>query len=148
MTSSYARFAIRRQSGSGLLSGNNAILITTCLGVLLAQLDSTVVYLALKHIGDDLHAGVSQLQWVLDSYNLVYATLLLTGGALGDLYGRLRIFAVGIALIVVGSLICAFAPDGATLIAGRAVTGLGSALEVPTSLAIITVTFRDTAQRG
>jgi MFS transporter, DHA2 family, methylenomycin A resistance protein len=132
----------------GLLRGNTAILITMCLGVYLAQLDSTVVYLGLKHIGDDLHADVRQLQWVLDSYNLVYATLLLTGGALGDLYGRLRVFACGIALIVLGSLICAFAPNGAVLIAGRALTGLGSALEVPTSLAILTVTFRGTAERG
>jgi hypothetical protein len=81
----------------GLFRGKTAILITMCLGVFLAQLDSTVVYLGLKHIGDDQRAGVSQLQWVLDSYNLVYATLLLTGGALGDLYGRLRVFACGIA---------------------------------------------------
>jgi DHA2 family methylenomycin A resistance protein-like MFS transporter len=149
MANSYARSTMMRDAKTGgLLRGNNAILITMCLGVFLAQLDSTVVYLGLKHIGDDLHAGVSQLQWVLDSYNLVYATLLLTGGALGDLYGRLRIFACGIALIVLGSLICVLAPDGAVLIAGRAVTGLGSALEVPTSLAIITVTFRNTAERG
>jgi EmrB/QacA subfamily drug resistance transporter len=131
-----------------LFRSKTAILITMCLGVFLAQLDSTVVYLGLKHIGDDLRAGVSQLQWVLDSYNLVYATLVLTGGALGDLYGRLRVFACGIALIILGSLICAFAPNGAMLIAGRAVTGLGSALEVPTSLAILAVTFRDTAERG
>jgi DHA2 family methylenomycin A resistance protein-like MFS transporter len=135
-------------SAGGLHRGDTAILITMCLGVYLAQLDSTVVYLGLKHIGDDLHADVSQLQWVLDSYNLVYATLLLTGGALGDLYGRLRVFVCGIALIVLGSLICAFAPNGAVLIAGRALTGLGSALEVPTSLAILTVTFRGTAERG
>jgi DHA2 family methylenomycin A resistance protein-like MFS transporter len=133
---------------SGWPRGKTAILITMCLGVYLAQLDSTVVYLGLKHIGDDLRASVSQLQWVLDSYNLVYAMLLLTGGALGDLYGRLRVFACGIALIILGSLICALAPNGAVLIAGRAVTGLGSALEVPTSLAILTVTFRDTAERG
>ncbi len=149
MAISDARSPMMRDGKTGgLLKGNAAILITMCLGVFLAQLDSTVVYLGLKHIGDDLHASVSQLQWVLDSYNLVYATLLLTGGALGDLYGRLRIFACGIALIILGSLICAFAPNGAVLIAGRAVTGLGSALELPTSLAIITVTFRDTAERG
>jgi EmrB/QacA subfamily drug resistance transporter len=149
MAISYARsIPMRDGQAGGRLHGKSAILITMCLGVFLAQLDSTVVYLALKHIGADLQAGVSQLQWVLDSYNLVYAMLLLTGGALGDLYGRLRIFACGIALIVLGSLICAFAPNGAMLIAGRAVTGLGSALEVPTSLAILTVTFRDTAERG
>jgi DHA2 family methylenomycin A resistance protein-like MFS transporter len=149
MAISYARSSVLRDTkAGGLFRGKTAILITMCLGVLLAQLDSTVVYLGLKHIGDDLRAGISQLQWVLDSYNLVYAALLLTGGALGDLYGRLRVFACGIALIVLGSLICAFAPNGAVQIAGRAVTGLGSALEVPTSLAILTVTFRNTAERG
>src|SRR6185503_17883341 len=80
------------------------ILFTMCLGVFIAQLDSQVVNLALTQIGNDLNAGVSQLQWVMDSYNLFYATLLLTGGTLGDLYGRVRIFAIGIGLIVLGSV--------------------------------------------
>src|SRR5215470_1428659 len=98
------------------------VLFTMCLGVFVAQLDSSVVNLAVKHIGGDLNAGVNQLQWVLDSYNLVYATLLLTGGTLGDLYGRTRIFVCGMALIVAGSLVCALAPNAAVLIAGRAMT--------------------------
>src|SRR3981081_4590830 len=116
MAITYARSSVLRDTkAGGLFRGKTAILITMCFGVLLAQLDSTVVYPGLKHIGDDLRAGVSQLQWVLDSYNLVYATLLLTGGALGDLYGRLRVFACGIALIILGSLICAVAPHGARL---------------------------------
>ena len=119
---------------------HNVILLTMCLGVFIAQLDSQVVNLAVKQIGSDLNAGISQLQWVLDSYNLFYATLLLTGGTLGDLYGRVRIFASGIGLIVLGSIVCAAAPSGAVLIAGRALTGIGAALEVPTSLAILTVT--------
>jgi EmrB/QacA subfamily drug resistance transporter len=127
---------------------HTAILVTMCLGVFLAQLDSSVVYLGLKHIGDDLKAGINELQWVLDAYNLAYATFLLTGGTLGDLYGRLRIFLWGLAMIVLGSLVCALATNGAVLIAGRALTGLGSALEIPSSLAIIAVTFTDTAERG
>jgi hypothetical protein len=90
------------------------ILFTTCLGVFIAQLDSQVVNLAIKHIGSDLNAGISRLQWVMDSYNLFYATLLLTGGTLGDLYGRVRIFAIGIGLIVLGSIVCGCDPcDGA-----------------------------------
>lgn len=125
-----------------------AVLVTMCLGVLLAQLDSSVVFLGLKEIGNDLHASISQMQWVLDSYNLVYAAFLLTGGALGDLYGRRRVFACGVALIVIGSLVCALAPNGSTLIAGRAIAGLGAALELPTSLAIVSITFPDTAARG
>jgi EmrB/QacA subfamily drug resistance transporter len=124
------------------------ILFTMCLGVFIAQLDSQVVNLAIKHIGSDLNAGISQLQWVMDSYNLFYATLLLTGGTLGDLYGRVRIFAIGIGLIVLGSIVCAVASDAMVLIGGRALTGIGPALEVPTSLAILTVTYADAKQRA
>jgi MFS transporter, DHA2 family, methylenomycin A resistance protein len=126
----------------------NAILFTMCLGVFVAQLDSSVVNLAVKHIGSDLDPRVNALQWVVDSYNLVYASLLLTGGALGDLYGRTRIFIYGIALILVGSVICALAPNIGTLIAGRVTTGIGAALELPTSLAIVTVTYADAKERG
>jgi MFS family permease len=127
--------------------GNTVILFTMCLGVFIAQLDSQVVNLALTQIGSDLKAGISQLQWVMDSYNLFYATLLLTGGTLGDLYGRVRIFAAGIGLIVLGSIVCAVAPNGAVLIAGRALTGIGAALEVPTSLAILNLRRCEGARR-
>lgn len=132
----------------GIRHGTRVILFTMCLGVFIAQLDSQVVNLAIKRIGSDLDAGISKLQWVMDSYNLLYATLLLTGGTLGDLYGRVRIFATGIGLIVAGSIVCALAPNGAVLIAGRAVTGVGAALEVPTSLAILTVAYTDTKERA
>ena len=74
------------------------VLIATSLGVLFAQIDTSVVNLALKSIAGDLHAGVSAMQWVINSYSLVYASLLLTGGTLGDLFGRRRIFLLGIAL--------------------------------------------------
>jgi MFS transporter, DHA2 family, methylenomycin A resistance protein len=124
------------------------ILFTMSLGVFIAQLDSQVVNLAIKAIGKDLDAGINALQWVLDSYNLFYATLLLTGGTLGDLYGRARVFAIGIGLIVLGSIVCAAAPNAAILIAGRALTGIGSALEVPTSLAILTVAYADDRERA
>jgi len=135
----------RSKSAAGRV---NAVLLTMCFGVFLAQLDSSVVFVGLKHIGGDLNASISEMQWVLDSYNLVYAAFLLTGGALGDLYGRLRLFACGVALIVIGSLLCALATDGTTLIVGRAITGLGAALEVPSSLAIVSITFPDAAARG
>jgi len=81
------------------------ILFTMCLGVLIAQVDTSVVNLAL--------APVSALQWVIDAYNLVYASLLLTTGTLGDLYGRRRMFALGVAIFTLGSLICGLAPDEA-----------------------------------
>ena len=78
------------------------VLIATSLGVLFAQIDTSVVNLAVKTISTDLRAGVSEMQWVIDSYNLVYASLLLTAGTLGDLYGRRKIFVVGIALFTAG----------------------------------------------
>ncbi|MBS0534148.1 MAG: MFS transporter [Proteobacteria bacterium] len=117
------------------------ILLITSLGVFIAQLDSQVVNLALKHIAGDFGAGVSTLQWVMDAYNLFYASLLLSGGALGDLYGRGRFYLIGIGLIAGGSMICALAPNAALLIAGRALTGVGAALDVPISLAILAVAY-------
>jgi DHA2 family methylenomycin A resistance protein-like MFS transporter len=128
--------------------GRSLILFTMCLGVLVAQIDTSVVNLALKHIAADLTANVSQLQWVVDSYNLTYATLLLTGGVLADLYGRRRIFALGIVLFTLGSLICGLAPNIATLIAGRTIAGIGAALEVPTTLAILAAVYPDPDERA
>jgi EmrB/QacA subfamily drug resistance transporter len=124
------------------------VLLTMCLGVLVAQIDTSVVNLALKRLGEDLSADVSVLQWVIDAYNLTYASLLLTGGTLADLYGRRRIFMLGIVLFTAGSLLCGFAPNAATLIAGRTIAGAGAALEVPTTLAILTVAYPDPAERA
>ncbi|MBV8751510.1 MAG: MFS transporter [Hyphomicrobiales bacterium] len=131
-----------------ILQGATAILVTMSLGVLIAQIDTSVVNLAVKKIGASLGAGVTELQWVVDAYNLVYASLLLTAGTLADLYGRRRIFALGIALFTLGSLVCGFAPNAAVLIGGRAVAGLGAALEIPTSLAILTVAYQDKKERA
>src|ERR1044071_9699206 len=117
------------------------VLLTMSLGVLIAQIDTSVVSLAVKKIGADLGSGVSQMQWMIDVYNLVYATLLLTGGTLGDLYGRRRIFIYGIVLFTLGTLVCALAPNAAVLISGRAISGLGAALELPMSLVLLTVAF-------
>src|SRR5580658_10896245 len=104
-------------------SGHNRtlILLTMSLGVLVAQIDTSVVNLAVKQIGAKLDAGVTALQWVVDAYNLVYASLLLTAGTLADLYGRRRIFALGIALFTIGSLVCGLAPNAIVLVAGRAI---------------------------
>jgi EmrB/QacA subfamily drug resistance transporter len=124
------------------------ILLTMCLGILIAQVDTSVVNLALAPIGTALDAPVSVLQWVIDAYNLVYASLLLMAGTLADLYGRRRIFALGVGIFTVGSLICGFAPGEGVLIAGRALSGLGAALLVPTSLAILAVTYEDAAERA
>jgi MFS transporter, DHA2 family, methylenomycin A resistance protein len=130
------------------IAPNTLILLTMSLGVLIAQIDTSVVNLAVKQIGTSLNAGVTALQWVVDAYNLVYASLLLTAGTLADLYGRRRIFALGIALFTLGSLVCGLAPNAVVLVIGRAVAGLGAALEIPTSLAILTVAYSDTKQRA
>ena len=123
-------------------------LITLCLAVLVAQIDMAVVNLGTRPIGEYFSASVIALQWVLDSYNLVYAVLLLTGGLLADLYGRRRIFMMGAAVFTGASLLCAMATSVWLLIAGRALAGLGAALLMPASLAIIRVTWQDSAERG
>ena len=129
-------------------TARNLVLLAMCLAVLIAQIDTSVVNLATHAIGAAFHAGVAPLQWVLDAYNLVYAMLLLSGGLVADLYGRRRAFAAGCALMLVGSLGCAFAPDIGILIAARAVTGVGAALLLPSSLAIIRVVWPEPKARG
>lgn len=126
----------------------SATLLTLSLGVLIAQIDSSVVNLAVKRIGTDLAAGISALQWVLDAYNLAYATFLLSAGTLGDLYGRRRLFLLGIALVILGSLVCGLAPGIDTLIAGRAMTGLGAALVIPNSLALLAMAYPEAKERS
>lgn len=123
-------------------------LITLCLAVLVAQVDMAVVNLAIRPIGTYFAANINALQWVVDSYNLVYAVLLLTGGLLADLYGRRRLFMLGLAVFTAGSLLCAAAPTVSVLIAGRAIAGLGAALLVPASLSIIRVVWHDETARG
>lgn len=123
------------------------VLLATSLGVLIAQVDTSVVTLAVKRIGADLGSTVSEMQWMIDSYNLVYAALLLTAGALGDLYGRRRIFVYGIALFAIGSALCAIAPDTRALLSGRAIAGLGAALELPMSLVLLTAAYPEEKSR-
>ena len=129
-------------------SGKGLLLVTMCLAVLLAQVDTSVVNLAVRSIGATLDASVAGLQWVLDAYNLTYALLLLTGGLLSDLYGRRRLFLLGSAIFTGGSVICAGAPDIAVLIGGRAIAGAGAALLLPASLSIIRVEWSEERARN
>jgi len=123
-------------------------LATLCLAVLIAQIDTAVVNLAVQPIQAYFKAGITSMQWMLDSYNLVYAVLLLSGGLLADLYGRKRIFQTGVALFAGASLLCGLAPNVGLLIVGRALAGVGAAMLTPASLAILRVSWPDTAQRG
>jgi EmrB/QacA subfamily drug resistance transporter len=115
--------------------------------VLVAQVDTAVANLGTNPIAAHFGAGVDQMQWVVDGYNLAYAALLLTGGLLADLYGRRRVFVAGAALFTVASLVCTFAPSVAVLIAGRALAGIGAGLMMPASLALVRVLWRDPAER-
>ena len=123
------------------------VLLTLCLGVLIAQLDTSVVNLAIEPIGHAFHAPVGALQWVLDGYNLSYAVLLLTGGLVADLYGRRTVFHAGAAIIGAGSILCACAPSISWLIGARVGVGVGSALLLPASLAIVRVVWSDPTRR-
>src|ERR1700751_2409484 len=124
------------------------ILLTLCLGVLIAQVDTSVVNLALRPIGEGLGIGIAPLQWVVDGYNLTYALFLLTGGLLADLYGRRRIFIGGVLVFSAGCLICGLSANPATLSVGRVVAGLGAAMLQPASLAILRVVWTDIRERG
>lgn len=123
-------------------------LATMCIATFVAILDTTVVNLALHTIQDKMHASVTALQWVLDLYNLTYASFIMTGGILGDLYGRRRVFVAGMCLFTVGSLVCGLAPNTSILIAGRGLAGIGAALQLPGSLSILNVTFEDERERA
>jgi EmrB/QacA subfamily drug resistance transporter len=122
-------------------------IIATILGSTIVFLDATVVNVALPAISDDLNAGLADQQWVVEAYALATVSLLLVGGALGDQFGRRRIFVIGLIGFGITSLLCALAPSSAFLIAARALQGLTGALLVPGSLAIIAATFEG-AERG
>src|SRR5215470_11218615 len=103
----------------------------------MVALDTLVVSTALTTIRLDLGASVEQLEWTVNAYNLSFAVLLITGAALGDRFGRRRLYAVGLGLFAAASAVCALAPTIGWLIAARAVQGAGSALLMPLGLAIL-----------
>ena len=122
-------------------------LVAVSFGLFMIMLDNTVVNVALPSIQRDLGVSVSSLEWVVNAYFLTFAVLMLTGGKLADLYGRRRIFIVGLVIFTVSSLACGLASNGETLIASRAVQGVGAALMNPATLSIIAATFPP-RQRG
>src|SRR5919204_1433486 len=115
--------------------------------VFMIMLDNTVVSLALPTIQSDLHTSLTQLEWVVNAYTLVFAVVLLTGGKLGDLVGRRLVFIAGLVVFTASSLACGLAPNGGFLIGARVVQGVGSAIMNPATLGIITATFPP-RQRG
>src|SRR3954468_18801834 len=123
------------------------VLAATILGSSMAFIDGTVVNVALPAIQSNLNASAANLQWVVESYALFLAALVLVGGGLGDLYGRRKIFSAGTIIFAAASAWCGLAPNIHQLIAARAVQGIGGAMLVPGSLALISASFSD-KERG
>ncbi len=124
------------------------VLAVMCLSLLLIVMDNTIVNVALPTLQRDLDASTSQLQWVVDSYILVFAGLLLTMGSLGDRFGRRGALAIGLTIMGTASIASAFATDASHLIATRAIMGIGAALIMPATLSIITNVFTDRRERA
>jgi EmrB/QacA subfamily drug resistance transporter len=122
-------------------------LVAVSLATFMTYLDNNVTNVAIPTIERSLHLSLAGLEWVVSSYILVFAGLLLAGGRLADLFGRRRLFLIGLAVFTVASLGAGFAGSGAVLIGARLVQGLGAALVVPTTLAIIMATFKDVRER-
>ena len=117
------------------------VLAATILGSSMAFIDGTVVNVALPAVQSAFHATIAQVQWIVEAYALTLAALLLTGGSLGDLYGRRRVYVAGVVAFAAASLWCGLSPSIGQLIAARAVQGVGAALLVPGSLALISASF-------
>ncbi len=129
------------------MSGTRWVVVLTAIGSLMAALDTLVVSTALSTIRLDLGASVEQLEWVVNAYNLSFAVLLITAAALGDRFGRRRLYAVGLGLFAASSAAAALAPGAGALIAARAVQGAGAALIMPLGLALLSAAFPP-AKRG
>lgn len=123
------------------MSAGRWVLAVSILGSSMAFIDGTVVNVALPALQSSLHATISQVQWVVESYALFLAALLLLGGALGDLTSRRKVFATGVAIFAAASAWCGLSPSLSQLIVARALQGVGGALLVPGSLALISASF-------
>ena len=123
-------------------------LFVVCLGQLMIILDTTIVNVALPSIQSDLHFSQSSLTWVIDGYLITFGSLLLLAGRLGDLFGRKRIFLLGVAAFVAASILCGIAPSGTALVVARFLQGAAAALASAVIIAIIAVEFPEPADRA
>jgi EmrB/QacA subfamily drug resistance transporter len=124
------------------------ILATCCMSLFIVSMDATVVNIALPQLQADLDAPVSGMQWTLDAYTLVLASLLMLGGSTGDRLGRRRVFQAGLIIFLTGSALCALAPSLGWLIGFRVVQAVGGSMLNPVAMSIITNTFTDRAERA
>ena len=123
-------------------------LIAVALATFMTYLDNNIVNVALPVIQRDLHLSTAGLEWIVSGYILVFASLLLAGGRLADVYGRKRLFAIGLVIFTVASFVAGLAGSADVLVGARAVQGLGAALLTPTTLAIISATYPDPRERN
>lgn len=135
------------EQGRGNSKRQALSLIAICAGYFMVILDATAVTVAVPNIQQQLGATVSDLQWVLDGYTLAFAALLLTAGALGDRLGNKHVFLLGLFLFTASSALCGLAPTLWVLQVARVIQGVGAALQVPTSLALLNQTFHDPRER-
>ena len=131
-----------------LLPRHPRVLVAVCIGYFMAVLDSTVVNVALPDMARGLGTGIAGMQWVVDGYALLFASLLLTAGALGDRLGNRGTFIAGLALFTLASGLCGIAPSLGALVAFRALQGVGAAVQVPASLALLRHAYHDPAERA
>lgn len=124
------------------------ILASCCLSLLIVSMDATIVNVAIPSIRADLGATASQLQWVIDIYTLVLASLLMLSGAMGDRFGRRRVFQIGLTVFAVGSLLCSLAPGIDALIAARFLQAIGGSMLNPVALSIISQVFTGPVERA
>ena len=112
-----------------------------CFALFMIMLDNTVVNVALPSIQQDLGASISGLEWTISGYTLSFAVLLATGGRLGDIFGRRRIFLIGVVIFALSSATAGLAPGATALVLSRVIQGIGAALMMPGTLSIITDAF-------
>ena len=142
------RFATPEQIAALPPRRRSIILATCCLSLFIVGLDVSAVNVALPSIGSELGASGSQLQWVVDAYALVIASLLTLGGSLGDRLGRKRVFQVGLVIFAVASVMCSLSTSPEMLIAARAIQGIGGSMLNPVAMSIITNVFIDPKERA
>ncbi|HEY5286595.1 MAG TPA: MFS transporter [Solirubrobacteraceae bacterium] len=129
-------------------SRRRLVLAICCMSLLIVGLDNTIVNVALPSIGRELHASVSELQWTVDAYTLVLASLLMLSGSMGDRLGRRRVFQTGLAVFTLGSLLCSAAPSLGWLIAFRMMQAVGGSMLNPVAMSIIRNVFTDARERA
>jgi EmrB/QacA subfamily drug resistance transporter len=135
-------------SGAPFMRTQRWTLVVVCAATAMLMLDIAVVNTALTRIGEDLHTGLSGLQWVVDAYTLALATVVLTAGSLADRLGRKRLFEIGLGIFTASSLACALAQDIAVLNTARAVQGVGAAIMFAVSLALLANAFPGAKERA